>query len=513
MSKPKNATSSIFDTDNLSGQSFPRVFLLSWLLNILLPGTAFLARGGRWLAKTIGILFTLLWLSLIGGLVYGYITIGIREAGLTVLSSTSNLLYAEYAIYGLTAIWVLGFLSGSIFLVYKSKNRHKVYRGIVMFLSILISFSMVAGSVWAGYTVRDVRQTLQTISASDSKNTVDQFSDAKPKVITPDKPVWGDNTRINIMLLGSDEGTDRTGIRPDILMVASINTVTGSTQLFNLPRNLKGVYFPEGTPAAKEFPYGFNQEEGLINAVWTWAEANPGLFPNSDNPGLEATRDVMSETLGLDIDYYSVVNMQGFTDLVNTLGGVTVNVPRDLPKGKTGDINPEVIEAGQNRTLNGDDALWFVRSRADSDDYDRILRQRCMIGALTSEISGQTIASQLPSLLQNLRNNFFTNIDQADIKDWVGLFEKVRSNEIEGVAFTNEVINPSRPDFDAIKEIVAEATVDPVIDPSKGSGSSGTLNPEDTATPGPTSTQEPTVTPSPTSSVDEEGIEQSNPYC
>ena len=69
---------------------------------------------------------------------------------------------------------------------------------------------------------------------------------------------WAGTPRVNVLLLGSDAGADRTGVRTDSMMVASINTRTGDTVLFGLPRNLQNVPFPEHDPLHKLFPQGFN---------------------------------------------------------------------------------------------------------------------------------------------------------------------------------------------------------------------------------------------------------------
>lgn len=485
----------------------PKLVVLFWIVNFILPGFAFFLRSGKSFAKFIGSLLLIIWLLIIAGGIYSYFNYGTKEIGLFFVSSPTHLEWAEYGIYILALFWMIAVITGTIFICVKAYNVKRWKKIIMMTVSIIAVLGLIAGSAWAGTTVRDVRDTLLTISEPINVNPTDT-----PTPVVEGKPAWGDAKRINIMLLGSDQGKDRTGIRPDIIMVASVNTETGETQLFNLPRNLHGAYFPAGSPAAKANPYGFAEEEGLINGVWTYAEENPKLFPGASNPGLEATKDIVGETLGLDINYYAVVNMQGFVDLVNTLGGVTVNVPRDLPKGKTGDLNPAVVKAGQHRTLNGDDALWFVRSRADSDDYDRILRQRCMIGALTSEISGEKIASNLPSLLQNLRENFFTDIQQKDIKDWVELFDKVGDHSIQGVAFTNEVISPAYPNFTAIKETVKESitAADAVDNPSDTSTPSDTSNPSDGNTAAPTATPKPT---SPSTGTPTSPVVQKNPYC
>ena len=131
----------------------------------------------------------------------------------------------------------------------------------------------------------------------------------------------------------------------DVIMVASIDTQTGKTQLFNIPRNLRLVKFPEGTPGAKAFPNGFTYEEGLINSVWQWGDQNKDLFPKGSSAGMTATEQAVQGALGLEIDYHVYINMKGFEDLVDAIGGVNMNVPRDLPKAKEGVIPKDWVKA------------------------------------------------------------------------------------------------------------------------------------------------------------------------
>ena len=478
--------------DNAHNKLSKASTVILWLVNIILPGTAFFAKGGKWFTKTLGTLFLIVFLGIYSAIVYAYLTYGLKEISLTFVSDPDLMLYGIYAIYGIAGLWILSVITGTIFLMKKSMLK-KWIKALFISFAMLLSISVGLASAWTGATVTDIRNTIQAVSADTAIDL--GIGNASPEPIDNNAKPWGEANRINILILGSDQGSDRVGIRPDILMVASINTITGSTQLFNVPRNLEGVKFPSDSPAYKIYPNGFDD---LINAVWTWGDSRPDLYPETSTPGLQATTEAMEETLGLDLGYYMIVNMQGFSDLVDSVDGVTVNVPRALPKGKTGDINPPMIPAGLNQTLNGDNALWFVRSRADSSDYDRMLRQRCMVEALTTKMTGEQIATSLPSILQNLRENFSTNIEQKDIKDWVELFDKVRGNTIQGYAFTNEVINTANPDWAAIKRIVAESTVDPELSlyENSSTSSSGDLLPDETAPVPPTGQPQ-----------------QENPYC
>jgi LCP family protein required for cell wall assembly len=464
--------------------------LALWFLNLLLPGTAFLVAKN----KVTGIIIPFFFLLTYAVLGSYYIKYGLQEVALTILSNSEYILYATYGLYSFIALYTITVLIGTFYLAKKAEFRKPSNIILILVTLIIVSLVTITG-IWGGTTLNNIRSTLQTVLQEPLENPLainssGKSSEVKPLVVNNVKP-WGNDNRINIMILGSDEGDDRVGVRPDILMVASVNIVNGSTQLFNIPRNLENFKFPAGTPASEEFPNGYDD---LINSVWTWASDRPDLYPNNSNPGLQATQDALGATLGLDIEYSMVVNMQGFSDLVTSIGGVTVNVPRDLPKGKTGEINPPMLAAGQDKLLNGDDALWFVRSRADSNDYDRILRQRCMVSAITKELTGGQVIVILPSLLENLRDNFVTTFSQEDIKGWAELFNKVRNNQIQGYAFTEEIIDVQDPDLDFIKQTVQESIA-----------TSTTIVPEVPITSTP---EEPLPTDQPVTEV-----QQPNPYC
>jgi LCP family protein required for cell wall assembly len=367
---------------------------------------------------------------------------------------------------------------------------------------------MLAGTGFVGYNVNNLNMTLLKIqeeSVEFEPPQVDKGSLSMPEQ-DESKPVWGDANRINIMILGSDAGPDRWGVRPDILMVASINTITGNTNLFNVPRDMLYARFPEGTGGAQAFPNGFTSHGGMVNAVWTWAESRPDLYPGNTQPGLVATRDVLSETFGLDIQHYIVLNLRGFEDFVNVMGGVTLNIPRDIPYNN-GDL---AIPAGDNQRLNGEKALWFARERKTNSDYDRMQRQRCVVGALVDQITPTKILTQTERLMSILGDNLSTNLKQEDISDWVGLFEKVQKASLTGFAFIPPHINPANPDYGFIKGKVTEIiTADDAANtpetPPTPRESEGTDETDEVSTP----SVEPSDTPPPPP-VDS-GYE--NPYC
>ena len=117
--------------------------------------------------------------------------------------------------------------------------------------------------------------------------------------------------------------------------MASIDTETGDTTLFSLPRNLEDLPFPEDSPLAEVYPDGFwagSESESLLNAVYRNGPAEyPDILGPTDNPGADFLKLGVGEALGLTIDYYVLVNLDGFSQLVDALGGITVNVNYYVP--------------------------------------------------------------------------------------------------------------------------------------------------------------------------------------
>lgn len=296
---------------------------------------------------------------------------------------------------------------------------------------------------------------------------------------------WAGVPRVNMLLLGSDAGRDRTGVRTDSMIVASIDTHTGNTVLFGLPRNLERVPIPASDPLSKVWPNGFDcGDVCLLNAIWEQAATtHRDLFPGDPNPGLTATRDVIGEVLGLKIDTYTIIDLNGFKALVDAMGGVDINVPRRIPIGgghnqMTGAQLPiyGYIEPGRQH-LNGYQALWFSRSREGSDDYDRMGRQRCMVTALLDQANPVQLLARYPALAKVAKNNIQTGIRQQDLGAWVTLVERIQKGKIRSLPITNKVVDVTDPDFAKIRQLVATA-----IEPKTASS---TPRPSTTAKPKP----------------------------
>jgi LCP family protein required for cell wall assembly len=269
-----------------------------------------------------------------------------------------------------------------------------------------------------------------------------------------------DDGRLNVLLLGGDGGKGREGVRTDSITLASVDVATGKAVMIGLPRNLQKVPFPEGTPAHDARPDGFPD---FIFGIYRYGEEHKDLFPDADNPGAEAIKQAVSATLGLKVHYYVLVNLDGFAKLVNALGGVTIRVDQRLPIGGVGPNGEKTpvssyIEPGLQK-LDGYHALWYARSRRDSSDYDRMARQRCLMGAILREADPLNVLRRYEALAESTKALIETDIPRGALSTLVDVAEKTQQTKVASVQIVKPLIDPSDPDIDVIHDKVYE-TID-----------------------------------------------------
>ena len=315
---------------------------------------------------------------------------------------------------------------------------------------------------------------------------------------------WADVPRVNTLLIGSDAGKDRWGTRTDSLMVVSTNTKTGDTLLVGIPRNLERVPIPENNPLHALYPNGYDcGDECLMNGIWTLAEGRPDLFPGVKNPGRQSTVDVVGEITGLQIDQSVVINLKGFKSLVDAMGGVDVNVQErvcvECHSGTSGGVvftgdREEWIEPGLQH-LDGRRALWYSRSRAGSDDFSRMRRQRCVAGALIEQADPVSLLRRYPELAKVIKNNVSIDVPASELPAWVELVLRIQKGDsIRSLPLTSKVVEPGNPDYAKIRSLVKKA-LKPRPTPSGSASTSATPSP--TRAPSEDTSGAPSPTPTP----------------
>ena len=356
---------------------------------------------------------------------------------------------------------------------------------------------------------RDVVSTVFTGPAVGGL-TPSALQTATPEAQAPDP--WADVDRVNLLLLGSDAGNDREGTRTDSMVEVSIDPQTGNAVLISIPRSLERAPFPSSNPLHKLYPNGYYcpgaapGNECLINAVWSVAEENKALFKNDPNPGLTTIRDVIGEVTGLHVDYSTVIDLAGFQKLVDAMGGVTVNVTERLPiegyhtsSGGVAGIEG-YIEPGR-QTLDGYHALWYARSRLLSDDFSRMRRQRCLIGAVLDQVNPVNMLRQYPQLAQVAKENIATDIPVAQLPAWVDLVQRIQKGSITSLTFTSDNISPANPNYSKMREMVQAAIKPPEATTTPSPSTTTTAPPTSTKTTSPKSSKSTTSSPTTTPTV------------
>ena len=313
--------------------------------------------------------------------------------------------------------------------------------------------------------------------------------------------------RYNVLLLGADAAKDREGLRPDSINVASVDAETGRTVLFGLPRNLQKVRFPESSPLRELYPDGYQCDEGacMLNGIWTLGEEHKDLYPGQD-AGLAATKEAISETLGLELNYYALVDMAGFQQLIDAMGGIRLDIGKRIPIGGVSTKISGYIEPGVNVHLDGRHALWFARSRAESSDYERMARQKCVMSAMVKQLDPMVVATKFVDLSEAGKNILRTDVGTGEVANLAELALKAKDLKIASVNFTPPMIKSADPDFDLIRqrtkeaieqaEQLDEAPPEAAPSPTTKAASPSSASSPTTATP-PTPAGEPTATQSP----------------
>ena len=434
-------------------------------LGFILPGSAQAIQGnrkvGRFALKLLIVLVLFAVLVLVLTLLFRDFMIGVLANGLV-------LKIAAIFVFALGTFWA-GLAINTWWIARPPDMGAK--KGLIFSLvAIVLAVALSAGTVWVGRAAWVTGGALSNIFSGGGTSVEDKG-------------------RLNILLLGSDAGPDRWGVRPDSITVASVDANTGRTVLFSLPRNLEYVPFPESSPLHALYPggYGCDTSECLLNAVYLLGMENAELYPGVDDPGVQAMIDAASGTTGLTINYYAMIDMQGFVDLIDAMGGLTMTIHQRIALNLKDDV---WLEAGENQHLTGYETLWFARTRAQSSDYDRMQRQKCVMAAMLKQLDPSTVAMRFIDIASASGETARTSVPSSKVSELVSLALKARSSPIISVSFTPPLISPGDPDFDFIRSVVVDKIAESEALDAQPSPSSNATT-DSTDDPGPEPNDEP----------------------
>ncbi|CAG7617163.1 LCP family protein [Leucobacter soli] len=428
------------------------------LLGFVLPGSAQLLAGNRRLGR-FGLTATVILLVAaavsLAGLAWA------RVFTLSVFTNPIVLLVLQGVIVLYAVLWlILGFDTLRLTRIVRVSPG---WRLPVAMLSVLLTVVPVLGAAWTVSTVGTLRGAIGDI-----------FGGGAPAV----EPVDG---RYNILLLGVDAGADREGLRPDSISLITVDAETGRSAMVGLPRELQQMPFPETSPMHEIHPNGFGVGPNAfgdwggclttcyLNALFAEVETlqDPmyeGFYADAvsrgSSPGIEATKDAVSGATGLTVQFYVLIDMQGFEKLIDALGGVTVTVDERLPIGGDADGNgvEGYIEPGEQH-LDGFHALWFARSRYGSatGDYARMERQRELQAAILAQMNPSNVLLRFQEVASAGKSIVETDIPESMLGRFVDLAAKAREFDPVSLNLIPPKVDPEYPRYDEIGKLVRKA--------------------------------------------------------
>lgn len=430
-----------------------------WLvvLNILIPGSAQLLAGNRRLGRFgVASTFVLLALVVIALLVFNLA----QSVFITIATNWFALWVLQAGIVFYVVLWIVLTLD-TLRLV---RLVRVPARGFVAGLAV-VALVLLGGAGAYGLMVVGVTRT--TIGEVFGGGEIAE-------------PIDG---RYNILLLGGDAGPDRDGLRPDSISVVSIEAATGAATIIGIPRNLESVPFAADSPMVALYPNGYgvdgcDVDVCYINSIYTEVELYESqLYPDAtaqgSSPGIEAMRDAVEGVLGIQLQYYVLIDMQGFAQLIDALGGITIDSLGRYPIGGGVDDagNPIDVEGWIEpgvQQMDGTTALWYARSRHGTNDYDRMQRQRQVQEAILQQFDPANVLTKFQAVAEAGAQVVRTDVPQSMLGHFVGLAGKAREQSIASLELVPPLVDPAYPEFDYIHQLVQEALVLSTPAPEEG---------------------------------------------
>lgn len=221
----------------------------------------------------------------------------------------------------------------------------------------------------------------------------------------------------------------------DSINVVSVEVATGRVAIFSLWRYTGNVPLPPESAA------GFKNGRfpGWLNALYVYAMGHPDKFPGGEAAGFRATAGAIQELVGVPIDGAIVVNLNGFVDLVDAIGGLWIDIPfavhDDHYAKPDGSGYIEVNFSAGCQKLKGERALQYARTRHQDSDYGRMRRQQRVIVALARQLDPIAMLPRVPELLDIARDNLWTTIQPNEIADLAELAARVDTEAVQYYLF------------------------------------------------------------------------------
>ncbi len=258
----------------------------------------------------------------------------------------------------------------------KKRKKRKIFN----FLYMLLVVCFIVVFSWTGYAASYVYPLLW--GGLEGNTTPDPVKEE----------VWNEG-QFTILLMGSDRREGQTNSRSDTLMVAFADTNTKTVRLVSIPRDTYVTIPTSG-------------ERTKVNHAYAYG-------------GVDLTKQTLASNFGIEVDYYMDIDFQGFIDVIDALGGVTIDVPKRMYYPAEGiDLEPGL------QKLDGSESLQFVRFRKDAmGDLGRIERQQDFMVAMEDQLMQMGNVLKIPNLSQAIMDNVVTDLTGAQIIKLLATFK------------------------------------------------------------------------------------------
>jgi LCP family protein required for cell wall assembly len=311
-------------------------------------------------------------------------------------------------------------------------------------LAVVVVLALVAlPQAGAGYVTNVARESALEIFAP---SIADAFPSAPPPASSlapafspavswsPSPGSTPAPARVTVLLIGQDSGVGRNTALTDTMIVASLDRVAKTVSMASVPRDLVDAPLPGGGTFAPK-----------VNSLAAYVRWHPNEFPGYKGNGQAVLAYALGTMLGVHIDYYAQVDLGGFVQVVNAVGGVDVEVdhaicdPRYFEYGFTGFS----IGAGRHH-MNGNTALAYsrIRKALGESDFTRQARQQQVIVALKDRVVKGGFLDDPVGLLRALGATVQTNIPPAVIRDLAPFATDISAHDVYRAVVGHPFVRP-----------------------------------------------------------------------
>lgn len=293
----------------------------------------------------------------------------------------------------------------------KKKKRHPIRNTILVLLALIIALSACAGV----YGYSEMQKLLDSFDRSEPLKKNKYISDSE---------LYSDSEQINILLIGTDAREGETVSRSDTMMLVTIDNKNKQIKLTSFLRD-SYVQIAGGKKEKLNAAYFRGGVQGLV--------------------------DTLELNFKVKIPYYALVDFSVFTEIVDAIGGISVDVTEaesyyTYHSGKIG--VPVRIEAGDSVLLNGEEALWYSRIRYLDSDFMRTKRQRKVITAIADKAKQQSIPDLIklaetvcPLIKTNMKSDEMMNYGLHAVLDKAYDYKIVQQQVPADGTWTNKTIS------------------------------------------------------------------------